>query len=151
MLKNANSSFGELKLTRLFYSGYIIYLYFDVGQNSNYQILSQAKNIEHSSAEYNLDLLNIIVFCGKQNHLLCEMQDTLSTQKVKQIGPTPCVKINDIPEKELFVIVSVKQHDIPCFCVITVYLLLSCLSNNPLPFPMSQSVQVIGKVKFNNQ
>lgn len=81
------------------------------------------------------------------------MQDALSTQKVKQTGPIPWVKINDIPEKELFVIVSGKQHNIPVarFCVITVYLLLSCLLNNPLPFPPSQSVQVIGKVKFDSQ
>lgn len=120
-------------------------------EHLNYQILSQTKNIEHSSAEYNLDHLNIIVFCGKQNHLLCEMQDTLSTQKVKWTGPIPWVKINDIPEKELFVVVSVKQHNTPWFCVFTVYLLLSCLLNNPLPFPPSQSVQVIGKVKFDSQ
>lgn len=29
------------------------------------------------------------------------------------------IKINDIPEKELFVAVPVKQHNIPWFCVIT--------------------------------
>lgn len=34
MLKNADISFRELKLTRLFYFGYIIHLYFDVGQKS---------------------------------------------------------------------------------------------------------------------
>ena len=109
--------FSELKLRRLFYSGCITYLYRT--ELLNYQILSQAKKIEHSSAEYNLGLLNIIVFCGIQNHLLCEMQDALSTQKVKRTGPIPGVKINDIPEKELFVVVSVKQHNIPWFWVYT--------------------------------
>lgn len=117
----------------------------------NYPMISQAKNIEHSSAEYNLNHLNIIVFCGKQKHLLCETQGALSTQKVKRMGPIPWVKINDIPEKELFVVVSVKQHNAPWVCVFTVYLLLSCLVNNPLLFPVSQSVQVIGKVKFDSQ
>lgn len=34
MLKNADISFGELKLMKLFYFGYIIHLYFDVGQKS---------------------------------------------------------------------------------------------------------------------
>lgn len=84
MIKNANCSFGELTLTTLFYSGCVVYLCFDVGQSSlNYQILSRAKNTEHPPAEYNLDLLNIMVFCGKQTHLLCDMQYAVPTQQVK--------------------------------------------------------------------
>lgn len=34
MLKNADISSGEVELMRLFYFGYIIHLYFDVGQKS---------------------------------------------------------------------------------------------------------------------
>ncbi|KAJ7396582.1 C-terminal-binding protein 1 [Pitangus sulphuratus] len=117
---------------------------------SNYQILSQVKSTEDSSAECNLDL-NITRVGGKQNHLLCDMQDALSAQKVMQTGPIPRVKIDNIPEKELLVMVLVKQHNTPQSCVIAVYLLPSCLLNEPLPFRVSQSGQVMGKVKFNNQ
>lgn len=84
-----------------------------------YQILSLTRNVEHSSAEYNLDLLNTLPFWGKQSVFPVNTKGSANRT-------CPMRKVDDISEKDLLIIVLVKQHHMHCFSVTTGYL-LSCL------------------------
>lgn len=96
----------------------------------NYQILSLTRNMEHSSAEYNLDLLNIVTFWRKENIFPVNTKGSANRT-------VPWAKVDDVSEKDLLIIVLVKEHNKYRFSVTTAYL-LSCLLSNTVSFPMPQ-------------